>query len=58
MITTESIWFGQTTWPAQIMYTSINPYLAPLDGMAAEDAAISTIDTIISMRAQDRGHIH
>ena len=39
----------------KIMYTSINPYLAPLDGMAAEDAAISVIDdTIISMRAQDR----
>ena len=39
----------------KIMYTSINPYLAPLDGMAAEDSAISVIDdTIISMRAQDR----
>ena len=39
----------------KIMYTSINPYLAPLDGMAAEDTAISVIDdTIISMRAQDR----
>lgn len=42
----------------KIMYTSINPYLAPLDGMAAEDTGqfgISVIDdTIISMRAQDR----
>jgi uncharacterized membrane protein len=39
----------------KIMYTSLNPYLAPLDGMAAEDSAISVIDdTIISMRAQDR----
>ena len=39
----------------KIMYTSLNPYLAPLDGMAAEDTAISVIDdTIISMRAQDR----
>ena len=39
----------------KIMYTSINPYLAPLDGMAAQDTAISVIDdTIISMRAQDR----
>ena len=39
----------------KIMYTSLNPYLAPLDGMAAEDSGISQIDdTILSMRAQDR----
>jgi hypothetical protein len=39
----------------KIMYTSLNPYLSPMDGMAAEDSSISQIDdTILSMRAQDR----